>query len=181
MHKITTSEFEIDLSGYNISVQEENSWFSDTFFTKYSYPFEIIITDIINNALGDLLSFDSKSSKRYIECKYVFYNKIESALLIIENVVERSASVSLKYGMDEFPNFEKNLNELGLYNEDVLDIYLHAADQVIKTYPAVNYNFPQIHTDKYDPNNVEYNGFEKKLNNMKNGIFIKNTVETVNN
>jgi len=177
MHKIITSDFEIDLTSYNISIQEENSWFSDTFFTKYSYPFDLIITDELNKCLGDVLSFDSRSGLYYLPCQYVFYNKIESAFLIFEQIVRETASVSLKYGMDEFPNFDKNLNELDLEVKDVANIYIHAENTVDKTYPLVNYNFPQIHTDKYDPNNSEYNGFQKIINNRISGGFLVNTVE----
>lgn len=179
MHKIITSDFEIDLSSYAISIQEENSWFSDTFFTKYSYPFDIIITDEINKALGDVLSFDTRSGKYYLECQYVFYNKIESALLIFEQIVRDVASVSVKYGMDEFPNFEKNLNELNLEEKEVPNIYAEAEFTSYKTYPLTNYNFPQIHTEKYDPTSVEYNGFRKIINNRISGGFLVNTVEVV--
>lgn len=177
MHKIITSNFEIDLSAYNISIQEENSWFSDTFFTKYSYPFDLIITGEINKALGDVLSFDSKSGLYYLPCQYVFYNKIENAFLIFEQIVRDVASVSLKYGMDEFPNFDKNLNELDLEVKDVPNIYLHANSTITKTYPLVNYNFPQIHTDKYDPDSAEYNGFQKIINNRIGGAFLNNYVD----
>lgn len=177
MHKIITSDFEIDLSSYSISIQEENSWFSDTFFTKYSYPFDIIITDEINKALGDVLSFDTRSGKYYLECQYVFYNKIESALLIFEQIVRDVASVSVKYGMDEFPNFEKKLNELELQVKEVSNIYFEAELTINKTYPLTNYNFPQIHTDKYDPNTVEFNGFKKIINNRSSSGFLINTVE----
>lgn len=177
MHKIITSDFEIDLSSYNISIQEENSWFSDTFFTKYSYPFDLIITDELNKCLGDVLSFDSRSGLYYLPCQYVFYNKIESAFLIFEQIVRDVASVSLKYGMDEFPNFDKNLNELDLEVKDVPNIYLHAENTVSKTYPLVNYNFPQIHTDKYDPESAEYNGFQKIINNRIGGTFLNNYVD----
>ncbi len=179
MHKIITSEFEIDLSGYDISFNEENSWFSDTFFTKYSYPFDLIITDEINRALGDIVSHDSRSGKRFIECKYVFYNRIESAVLVIEEVEEEIASVSLRYGMDEFPNFEKSLSELNLINEAVPNIYWHAEQYIYKKYPEVAYNFPQIHTDKYDGSTTEFNGFENIINNRRNGQFLANTVEVV--
>lgn len=177
MHKIITSNFEIDLSAYNISIQEENSWFSDTFFTKYSYPFDLIITGEINKALGDVLSFDSKSGLYYLPCQYAFYNKIENAFLIFEQIVRDVASVSLKYGMDEFPNFDKNLNELDLEVKDVPNIYLHANSTITKTYPLVNYNFPQIHTDKYDPDSAEYNGFQKIINNRIGGAFLNNYVD----
>lgn len=180
MHKIITSNFEIDLSSYSISIQEENSWFSDTFFTKYSYPFDLIITDQLNKYLGDVLSFDSRSGLYYLPCQYVFYNKIENAFLIFEQIVRDTASVSLKYGMDEFPNFDKNLNELDLEVKNVPNIYLHAENTIRKTYPLVNYNFPQIHTEKYDPSNSEYNGFQKIINNRISGTFLINTVELEN-
>jgi len=179
MHKIITSDFEIDLSNYEISMQEENSWFSDTFFTKYSYPFDLIITDEINLALGDILSHDTKSGKYYLECQYVFFDKIENALLIIERIVSDTASVSLKYGMDEFPNFDKNLNELDLYKIATPNIYFHASICMLQGYPAVNHNFPQIHTDKYDPTTPEFNGFEKIINNRGANGFLENTVEIV--
>lgn len=180
MHKIITSDFEIDLTSYNISIQEENSWFSDTFFTKYSYPFDLIITDELNKYLGDVLSFDSRSGLYYLPCQYVFYNKIESAFLIFEQIVRETASVSLKYGMDEFPNFDKNLSELDLEVKDVPNIYNHAENTINKTYPLVNYNFPQIHTEKYDSSSSEYNGFQMILNNRKSGTFLYNTVEIEN-
>lgn len=177
MHKVTTSNFEIDLSSYGISIQEENSWFSDTFFTKYSYPFDLVITGEINRYLGDILSFDSKSSKTIVPCQYVFYNKIENAELIFEQILNDTASVSLKYGMDEFPNFDKNLNELDLEYKEVLNIYTEAEQKVRKTYPETNYNFPQVHTDKYDPESVEYHEFRKIINNRLDGAFLQNTVE----
>lgn len=180
MHKVTTSNFEIDLSSYNISIQEENSWFSDTFFTKYSYPFDLVINGSINQSLGDILSFDSQSSNTIIPCKYVLYNKIENAELIIEQIVEDTASVSLKYGMDEFPNFDKNLNELDLEHKEVQNIYAEAEQNISKTYPETNYNFPQIHTDKFDPDSVEFSHFQKIINNCENGIFLTNTVEVEN-
>lgn len=179
MHKVTTSNFEIDLSSYSISIQEENSWFSDTFFTKYSYPFDLVITGKINQSLGDILSYDSKSSETIIPCQYVFYNKIENAELIFEEIVNDTASVSLKYGMDEFPNFDKNLNELDLYQADIPDIHFHASVYVASSYPNVNHNFPQIHTDKYDPSTSEFNGFLKIINNRNENGFIRNTVEVV--
>src|SRR5690554_5669346 len=179
MHKIITSDFEIDLRGYDISLQEENSWFSDTFFTKYSYPFDLIITEKINLALGDILSYDTKSGKYYLECEYVFYDEIENAVLVIERIVRDVASVSLKYGMDEFPGFDWNLNELGLQKMAIPDIHSHATSCLVQTYPAVNYNFPQIHTDKYDPSTPEFNGFEKIINNRYSNGFLENTVDVV--
>ena len=74
MHKIIISNLSIDLSDKKLSISEENSWFADSFFAKYSYPFEISITDEISNVFGDILSEDSTSGIYKLNCKYVFHS-----------------------------------------------------------------------------------------------------------
>jgi hypothetical protein len=49
---------------------------------------------------------------------------------------------------------------------------------ITKKWPEVNYNFPQIHIDKYDATDV-WNGFEGIINNRVDGVFLTNTVDTV--
>src|SRR5690606_29165302 len=131
MHQIIIANTTVELSDKRLTITEENSWFSDSFFTKYTYPFEMIITDEINSKLGDVISTDSVTGIYKIDAKYVFYDKIENSTLYVENINKRTASVSLQYGMDEFPNFDKQLKELGLFKTTVPNIYTHA-NQVIE-------------------------------------------------
>lgn len=177
MHKIIISNVEVDLSDKKLTITEENSWFSDNFFTKYSYPFSTILTKDLNVLLGDLLSYDSATARSVVECKYVFHDKIESAVLNVEEINDSSASVSLQYGMDDFPNFDKNLKELNLFQTTVSNIYTHANQTVSKNYPQTNYNFPMIHTDKYDVTDPLYNGFEQIINKRTGNIFVQNVVQ----
>jgi len=55
-------------------------------------------------------------------------------------------------------------------------IYEHAETVITQTWPAVNYNFPQIHVDKYDPEDDLWIGFEKIINNRVSGAFLINEV-----
>lgn len=177
MHKIIVSNFDIDLSDKKLSISEENSWFADNFFTKYSYPFELSITDEVSNVFGDILSEDSVSGIYKVDCKYVFHDKIENAILFVENISNKTASLSIQYGIDEFPNFEKKLAELNLFQTEVADIYVHANQVIEKKYPEVNYNFPMIHTEKYDSQDAVYFGFEKIINKRDGNLFVRNVVE----
>jgi len=55
-------------------------------------------------------------------------------------------------------------------------IYEHAETVITQTWPAVNYNFPQIHVDKYDPEDDLWIGFEGIINNRVDGAFLINEV-----
>ena len=177
MHQIIIANTTVELSDKRLTITEENSWFSDSFFTKYTYPFEMIITDEINSQLGDIISTDSITGIYKIDAKYVFYDKIENSTLYVENINKRTASVSLQYGMDEFPNFDKQLKELGLFKTTVPNIYTHANQVIEMGYPQTNYNFPMIHTDKYDATDPLYYGFEQIINKRTGNMFVQNIVQ----
>ncbi|OIQ22063.1 MAG: hypothetical protein BM557_01405 [Flavobacterium sp. MedPE-SWcel] len=179
MRKFIHSSFEIDLSVYEITDTAENPWFTENYFAKYSYPFEIPLTDKYNNAMGFIDTINSKSNETLFEGVYVHDNVMEKAILEIEEY-EQALSVTLRYGLEDFPNFKKKLSELQLIRMPVDNIYEHAAGVIAQTWPAVNYNFPQIHTDKIEPeDNDTWFAFEKIINNYKNGAFLINEVDTV--
>jgi len=59
MRKLIHSKFELDLSPFKVSDTEENNWFSDSFFTKYSFPFEIDLTDDLDIALEFISQYNT--------------------------------------------------------------------------------------------------------------------------
>lgn len=69
MKKFLNSDFELDLSSYDISTQEENHWFS-TVFTKYTLPFEVTLTSEIDEAFGFISWYNSKSIETYFKGYY---------------------------------------------------------------------------------------------------------------
>ena len=180
MRKLIHSRFELDLSPFKISDTEENNWFSDSFFTKYSFPFNIDLTEDMDIAFGFISQYNSQNVETYFNCKYIHDNTIEDAVLEIEAHQDKLSCI-LRFGFEQLPSFDKMLSELSLDKFDLpigTNIYNHAENTITKTWPAVNYNFPQIHVDKYDPEDQQWNGFEKILNNYSNGNFLENTVDT---
>ncbi len=113
MHKIIHSDFQIDLSNHKVSFNEENHWFSDQFFTKYSFPFVIKINEELSDFFEYLKNYNTIDTSTIILLKYVNGNNMEDAILEIEEIQE-DVSVTLKYVIEEFPNFNKKLSELPL-------------------------------------------------------------------
>src|SRR5690606_13359091 len=46
-----------------------------------------------------------------------------------------------------------------------------------QSWPAVNFNFPQVHIDKYDPEEEMWDAFERIVNNYRDGAFLENEVD----
>lgn len=178
MRKLIHSKFELDLSSFKISDTEENNWFSDSFFVKYSFPFEIDLTEDLDVAFGFISQYNSDQITTYFDCKYIHNDSLEDAILEIESYQNR-LSCTLRFGFEQLPSFDKKLSELSLDNYNLVGqtIYEHAETVISKTWPEVNYNFPQVHVDKYDPTDELWNGFLSIINNRVEGAFLINYVD----
>lgn len=175
MHKIIAENFELDLSNVDITTTEENAMFLDEYITKYSFPFTLELSDEIKKIFEDLLDDRSKENTLEFTITYVFGNIREAGVLYVDTLT-LGINMILKYGIEEFPNFSKKLSEIGLESLVTPDIYSHAKNVINQTWPAVNYNFPQIHTDKIDTEEPMWQYFLKIYNNYKDGEFIINEV-----
>lgn len=179
MRKIIHSNFELDLSTKKITDISENPIFSDKFSTKYSYPIEIDLEDDLDIAFGFISFYNSSNPLTLIDVTYVHNDVLSPAVLEVEEVQGKKMQITISWGFEEFPSWNKKLSELPLDKFEVANIYTHAAGIISQTYPAVNYNFPQIHTDKIDTDDDIWFAFEKILNNYKEGVFLENYVDTV--
>lgn len=180
MRKLIHSKFELDLTPFKLSDTEENNWFSDSFFTKYSFPFDIDLSDDLDIAF-DFISLYNSDPQTYYELLYVHNNRIEKAIFEIESHQDK-LSCTTRFGYEQLPSFDKLLSELSLDKFSLpsgTTIYQHAETIITQTFPAVNYNFPQVHVDKYDPTDDLWNGFGGIINNRVDGAFLVNTVDTV--
>jgi len=176
MKKLVCSDFELDLSSYDVTTMEENFWFTDRIFVKRTLPFEITLTSDIDKVLGYISFPNSRTIETMFNGYYFEKNEKFTAIFEVEEF-ESSLSVSIVFGFDEFPNFSKRLSELPLDKFEVDNIYTHAAGIISQTWPVVNYNFPQIHTDKINTEEEIWFAFGKIINNYKDGAFLINEVD----
>ena len=180
--KCIHDDFELDLSAYEITITEENQWFSDRFFTKYSFPIDVDLSDALNETFGQLLDMAVEEPTTYYEVFLFMDDTHAQAILEVLEVVDRRASIQISFGFEQFPNWNKKLAELPLQVINVGEaLAFHAEDIIDKTWPAVNYNFVQVHTPRFDPGTERWNGFEGIVNHYRDGAFLLNEFDVEEN
>ena len=168
MHKIVHELFELDLTNFGLSFVEENQWYSDQYFTKYSFPFPFKLTEELLKIFGYFLDDNNKFMQTKFNVVYYLGNKREIAVFEIESQVGLELEASVRYGFEEFPNWNKKLSELPLEvipSASITNIFTHAKTIIPQKWPAVNYNYPQLFTEKYDTTVETWQSFQKTINN----------------
>jgi hypothetical protein len=182
MHKFIHSSFELDLSDKEITTDEENHWFTDSFLTVQTYPVDIVITPDIDRALGMISDINSAAPITVLR-GYFYMNGDEHEAQMKLDRIERSASFVFTIGLEELPNFDKKLAQLPLLKEDLVDETMaqHATDRLNLEYPDTQYNFPQLHINSLDNSSDQWQYFENRLNARDFGAFLENTFDTATN
>lgn len=177
-----TENFEIDLSNCKISVTEENPRFKDSFWTKYSLPFDVNMDRDFISTLGHYSSLFAKDLQRFHAGTHIYEGKALRGKLEVLEIRGNKLRCQIESGFEEIPNFEKKLSELPLMNFAVPDIYAHAEEICHKKFPEVNYNFPKLITEEFDLEKQEWHAFDGLINNRykKNGSWIFPTNEVIN-
>lgn len=181
MRKLIHSNWEIDLSNFKITDSVQNSVFSDSFFTVYTFPFDIDLTDDLDKAFGFISSYLT-NPQTYYECQYFENNKIHPAKFEILETDNNTLQCQFEYGFENISTWDKKLAELSLHEFDLptgVSIYEYAKADINKTYPAVDFCFPAIHID-LDRDDPLWENFEGLLNNFRNNNFIENTYDVPN-
>ena len=180
--RFITNNFEIDLSNSKISVTEENPRFKDTFWTKYSLPFDVNLDRDFISKLGHYSSLFAKNLLRFHEGYHVFEGRVLKGKLEVLEIKGNTIKCQINSGFEELPNFDKKLSELPLQKLDIPDIYLHAEEICKKKFPETNYNFPKLITDEFDLESEGFKYFDGLINNryLKNGTYIFPANEVIN-
>lgn len=177
MKKLLASNFELDLSNFEITTTEQNPWFSDAFNSKITYPFEIPLTDELDVKLG----FVSRNTDfdTYYDVKYFEDDVIHDATFEILEEQYGRLQVNVEYGLEQFPLWDTKLADLSLENFELgtQTMYEHAAQNVNKVWPEKNYSFPAIHTPIYSTDEEMWAYFEGQINNYQFGEFLENSFD----
>lgn len=164
--------FRLELSSVKLSFVERSPRFKDTFFTKYSFPFEFKIDRDLKTTIGNFSSLNINGLKGSYDGFLVFEGKVNVAKLEIIEVTGDMVSAQIDAGFEELPNFGKKLSELPLENKGVGNIYNHAEIICKKQYPEVNYNFPRVIYNKHSSDEKGWELFNGFLNDRKTNVSI---------
>lgn len=172
-------QFKLDLTHVRPTYTLENSWFKNELESDYTFPFQIPYLDWVK--IFDSIHFNSLS--RQLSFKGVLNTDgvISDATLRIQDAQGKKINATIISGFEGISTFDKKLSELSLQRLEDVNMKSHALSVLGKGYPEVNYNFPSVYTDKYDPKSDEYLGFLGLLNNYKNGSFVENQLQVDTN
>lgn len=168
------ANFKLDLTYLNVNFSESNPWFKDEFSTEISFPFDLYLDSELSKNSGFEAHYNATTNDT------IFYGYLDRDGQLIDAVLEfqgrkgKTISAVITAGLDNFPSFDKKLSDLLLEVKPVTDIIEDATAVMKLGYPDTNYNYPMIHTDKYDPTTADWNGFGKIINQYKNGAFVEN-------
>lgn len=180
--KCIHDDFELDLSGYEITLTEENQWFNDQFFVRQSFPIEIDLTDEVNQKFGQLMDDTVEDPVTFYRVVLFMEDTHSDAILEVTDLIDRVATLEIRVGFDKLPSWDKKLSELPLESNSLNDeLTVHALGIIDKGYPEVNYNFVQVFSDRFDPSTERWNGFEGIVNNYKGGVFLPNEFDDQEN
>lgn len=177
--KIILSNIELNLIDTSFTMVEENNWFSSKVFSKYTYSISHTLSDEESADFGFLTDNNAVGYSTVFNCLFYVLDKEYQAVMEIDKVIGNTIEFQIRYGFEEFPNFEKKLASLPLMNFSLVNetMFEHAATIITQTYPAVNYNFPQIITSRFSPEEEKWEAFEGVINNYKNNLFLLNEYE----
>ncbi len=168
------NDFILDLSKLPISYVEENPRFSDSFFTKYSFPFEFYLDSDLRKKMGHYDSLNASGLAKKIKGYHIFEGRIKEGTLEILEVEGNLVKAQIDSGFEELPNFTKKLRELKFLQISVSDIYEHAEITCKKSYPETTYNFPRVIYDKHSSDEKGWEIFNKFLNDRNANGFVDN-------
>lgn len=165
MIKFQTLEWEWDLSNLKFTFNEDSDYFSDKISKSFTFPIKVkMASDVVIN-LG-LVNYNNVSS--YVNKIYgylIINKKFYDSYISINGIVGNEVEITLYYGKEILPVFDKKLNKLpfratvasgGLPN--------FAKEQIGKSWPDVTHNFPKVFRPKINQDSG-YELFEGFINN----------------
>jgi hypothetical protein len=169
--------FKLDLTYLQVTFTELNQWFKDDFSTETTIPFDLYLDTELSKNSGFQAHYNAHKNQTIFSGYLDKDGEIKAAVLQFLSKKGNFINAIINAGTDNFPSFDKKLSELLLEKKAVADIIVDANNLIAKTYPETNYNFPMVHTDKYDPSGDEWHGFEKIINKYVSGQFLTNVLD----
>lgn len=173
--------FKLDLTYLQVTFTELNQWFKDDFSTETTIPFDLYLDAELSKKSGFQAHYNAHKNQTIFSGYLDKDGELKAAVLQFLSKKGNFINAIINAGTDNFPSFDKKLSELLLEKFIISDIIVDANDVIAKSYPETNYNFPMVHTDKYDPSGDEWHGFEKTINKYVAGQFLTNVLDLETN
>lgn len=181
IQKFIHDSFELDLSIVPFTLVEENNWFNTQFFSKYTYPGELELTREQDIALGYLTEMYLQNRQTLFPGRFYTMNRRHDAVLELEKIIGRKVTFQIRYGLEELPNAQKKLSEIPMMDFAIegMDIFEYADSVIDSAWPAENFCFPKLHTDRISTDDETWSAFQGAINNYQSGAMVINEYDAI--
>ncbi len=139
--------FEIPRDGFTMNLP--NTEFSEDFFTNWTYPVSLYMTDELKRTFGDITNENFVLNRSYDNGYINIEGKLHLCRLRFMSVDKGQIKIQFEFGIENLPSFDKPLSEFDYGTIDVPNIYDYVNENLDKKYPESVVFFPMVHTDKY--------------------------------
>ena len=172
-----------DLTNKGITFNENSAFFSEKQQKNYSFPFNVELTEDTVDKLGLITINEVHSYKQRIYGELTIDNKFYSGYININQIQETRIELTLFYGSETLPVFDKKLKQLPFPVVITSpDLPTFAKAQITKSWPEATHNFVKVFRDEIATDS-NYAHFENFVNNYIEEAtvwsFPINTIETI--
>ena len=178
MIKVLINDYLLDLSNIALNIVEKNNIFRDKITKTYSLPFYLNLTEDIGKALGMINISNIEDYETHTAVKVISNNNYYNGTFKISKIEGLKASVTLLYGSENLPVYEKQLKELPFEIINTIDLRAYAKTQILKNWPDATHNFVTV-TNNDISADTNYDAFEGFVNNYEDDAFKINTSTTI--
>ncbi|WBL25130.1 hypothetical protein [Zunongwangia sp. HGR-M22] len=173
---IQTDTFQIDISRYGVSLNEESDLFTDSVNKNYSLPFTIEGDAELLNKLGLLHLGNASDVDIQIPCRLILPDRHYKANLFIGDIQGKKIECTITYGDEDLAVYDIELKNLPWPQIISVDLPVYARNCSRKSWPSTAFNFPMV----WKPSITEednYEAFEGFLNNFQNSKYVENEID----
>ena len=169
-------KFQLDLTSYGVTLNEENDIFTDSINKNYSLPFTIMADTEILEKLG----LPTLENIRNVDVVYpgniLLANGFLPAKLFLGEVWKNNIEANITFGAAELAIYATKIKDLPWPTQLAPNILTFAKSILNKSWPEVGFNFPMVYKPSIAKNS-NYEGFKGFINNYSSGNFLANYVD----
>ncbi|MGB5821482.1 MAG: hypothetical protein WBG90_18510 [Saonia sp.] len=176
----TLDGYEIDLTSYGLTFNEESDYFNQGISKNYTFPISIDLDDDVADKLG-LVNIDNIADHKIkIPGYLIVENDFFDAYIAINEVLKNKVELKFFYGKETLSLFDKKLSQLPWPIIDTGGSLLNFAKvQLQKSYPEATHNFPKIYRPEIR-GDTNYEKFQLFVNNYTGFSYPSNSLVTEN-
>ena len=175
---LQTDKFQIDLSAYGVSLNEESDLFNDNINRNYSLPFPIKYDADLLSKLG-LANLDNITNvETKIKCQLVLPDRFYPATLFLGRIKGQHIECNLTYGNDNLKEYDIPLKDLPWPTIIIAgDLTVLANLKKMQDWPRAGYQFPMLYKPEIREKS-NYERFEGFVNNHNGEGYLKNEIDS---